>query len=44
MLIKNELKKFLPDYMIPRKIVIKEEIPITPNGKVNRKLLMEEMK
>ncbi|AVQ40690.1 D-alanine--poly(phosphoribitol) ligase subunit 1 [Clostridium botulinum] len=43
MCIKNELKKFLPDYMIPRKIVIKKEIPITPNGKVNRKLLMEEM-
>jgi D-alanine--poly(phosphoribitol) ligase subunit 1 len=43
MMIKNELKKFLPEYMIPRKIVIKDSLPMTTNGKVNRKLLTEEM-
>ena len=41
--IKNELKKFLPEYMIPRKITIKEELPMTVNGKINRKALMEEV-
>ncbi|WP_411679261.1 D-alanine--poly(phosphoribitol) ligase subunit DltA [Clostridium thailandense] len=44
MLIKNELKKFIPDYMIPRKITIVESLPMTINGKVNRKALMEETK
>lgn len=43
LMIKNELKKFLPDYMIPRKIVIRESLPMTVNGKVNRKSLMEDI-
>lgn len=42
--IKDELKKLLPEYMIPRKIAIKDSLPMTPNGKVNRKILMEETK
>ena len=41
--IKNELKKFIPEYMIPRKITFREALPMTVNGKVNRKLLTEEM-
>ncbi|KPU42799.1 D-alanine--poly(phosphoribitol) ligase subunit 1 [Oxobacter pfennigii] len=44
LLIKNELKKFIPEYMIPRKIVIRESLPMTANGKINRKALMEEIK
>lgn len=40
--IKNELRKFIPEYMIPRKIVIKDSFPMTQNGKINRKLLLEE--
>lgn len=43
-MIKDKLKGLLPDYMIPRKIIIKESLPMTSNGKVNRKLLMEELK
>jgi D-alanine--poly(phosphoribitol) ligase subunit 1 len=43
LIIKNELKKFLPEYMIPRKIVIKESLPMTSNGKINRKSLMEDI-
>lgn len=44
MQIKSELKKNLPVYMIPRKIVIKDKLPMNTNGKVNRKLLLEEIK
>jgi len=41
LMIKNELKNLLPEYMIPRKIVIRESIPMTVNGKSDRKALME---
>jgi len=34
-----ELQKTLPDYMIPSHIVIVEDFPHTPNGKVSRKEL-----
>lgn len=43
MMIKTELKKFLPEYMVPRKIILKESIPMTINGKVNRKYLIDEL-
>ena len=40
-----ELKKFLakelPDYMIPKHFIRIEKIPLTPNGKVDRKALPE---
>lgn len=35
------LKQFLPDYMVPKKIVFLNKMPMTSNGKVNRKLLAE---
>lgn len=41
--LKKELSEFLPSYMVPKKIVFKDEIPMTNNGKVNRKKLMEEL-
>ncbi|NTU88670.1 MAG: D-alanine--poly(phosphoribitol) ligase subunit DltA [Actinobacteria bacterium] len=41
--IKEDLKETLPHYMIPRKIVIKESLPTTNNGKVDRKALQEEL-
>lgn len=44
LMIKEKLKGLLPEYMIPRKIIIKENLPMTPNGKVNRKILTEELK
>lgn len=37
--IKEELSAFLPSYMIPKKIVFLEKIPMTNNGKADRKQL-----
>ncbi len=37
--IRKNLRKFLPDYMIPQHIVHIEEFPLTPNGKIDKKNL-----
>ncbi len=37
--VKLKLREFLPDYMIPKKIIFVESIPMTNNGKVDRKML-----
>lgn len=37
--LKKDLKEFLPDYMIPKKIIFLEEFPVNNNGKIDRKLL-----
>lgn len=41
--IKNELKACIPDYMIPKKFIFLDSLPLTNNGKVDRKKLMETM-
>lgn len=41
-LIKKELGKYIPSYMIPRNIKIIDEFPLNINGKIDRKKLMEE--
>ncbi|WP_288222069.1 D-alanine--poly(phosphoribitol) ligase subunit DltA [uncultured Clostridium sp.] len=43
-IIKDELKKYIPSYMIPRNIKVIKEFPINTNGKIDRKKLMEEFK
>lgn len=37
--LKQELKKFLPHYMIPKEINCVKKFPVTPNGKIDRKAL-----
>jgi amino acid adenylation domain-containing protein len=37
--LRKYLSQHLPDYMIPSYFVLLEEIPLTPNGKVDRKAL-----
>lgn len=37
--IKEDLKGFLPEYMIPKKIKVLEEFPMNQNGKINRKAI-----
>ena len=37
--IKTELGKYLPNYMIPKTIVIVDKLPVNQNGKIDRKAL-----
>ncbi|VBB05120.1 phosphopantetheine attachment site [Lucifera butyrica] len=39
--LKEELQQSLPDYMIPASVIQLEKMPLTPNGKIDRKALPE---
>ncbi|EPN00994.1 peptide synthase, partial [Pseudomonas syringae pv. actinidiae ICMP 18804] len=37
--LKSHLKASLPDYMVPAHLVILDAMPLTPNGKLDRRAL-----
>ncbi|HEY9314179.1 amino acid adenylation domain-containing protein, partial [Williamsia sp.] len=37
--VRGELSKVLPDYMVPEAIVVMDVLPLNPNGKIDRKSL-----
>ena len=37
--IKSSLARILPDYMIPADFIVMDSLPLSPNGKINRRLL-----
>ena len=37
--LKDELRRFVPEYMIPKKIVFLDKMPMNVNGKIDRKFL-----
>jgi len=39
--VKEELKKFIPLYMMPKQIIEMDSLPISCNGKIDRKQLIE---
>ena len=39
----GELRKALPGYMVPKDVVVRPEIPRSPNGKFDRNLLRQEL-
>jgi surfactin family lipopeptide synthetase C len=39
--VRSYLRKKLPEYSVPGRFVIVDEIPLTPNGKVNRAALLQ---
>ncbi len=42
--LKNRLKAFLPEYMVPSIFVFLDQMPLTPNGKIDRnKLLIKDI-
>lgn len=41
--IEDDLRKLIPEYMIPGKIICIEKMPLNSNGKIDRKLLKEMM-
>lgn len=42
--LKEALKQHLPDYMVPAHFILLQQLPVTPNGKINKKALQDPLK
>lgn len=40
--IRKEMSRYLPAYMLPRKLIYQDSLPLTTNGKIDRKALLKE--
>ena len=38
-----ELRQQLPLYMVPKRVIVRSELPRSPNGKFDRNLLRQEL-
>jgi len=38
--LKRELRKYVPEYMVPKLLTVVDRIPMTPNGKADRRALL----
>lgn len=41
--VKKDLGNLIPEYMVPKKIIVVDEFPLNVNGKIDRKKLMERL-
>lgn len=41
--VKKDLGNLIPEYMVPKKIIVIDEFPLNVNGKIDRKKLMERL-
>ena len=41
LVLKERLAEFLPHYMVPKKVAFHESLPMTGNGKLDRRALTE---
>jgi D-alanine--poly(phosphoribitol) ligase subunit 1 len=41
--LKSRLRGMVPEYMVPRRIIFRDSLPMNTNGKVDRKRLLEEL-
>jgi len=37
--LRQHVRRFLPDYMVPQHVVVLKSLPLTPNGKIDRRAL-----
>ena len=38
---RKDISNFLPNYMIPKKIILREKLPLNSNGKIDRKNILK---
>jgi acyl-CoA synthetase (AMP-forming)/AMP-acid ligase II len=42
--VQNAMQSRVPKYMVPRRVVLLEQLPLSSNGKIDRKALIEQLR